>query len=103
MRLGLPSNLADGAANAANIRASRILRRSSGSMGRYSGAPGGGATMPDKFGSGMNFDGNRFWFTGDQGFEAIEVDARAAPFHDLTCARRWSRKAFLDRGRSGRF
>src|SRR5262245_28358680 len=40
----------------------------------------GGTAMPDKIGTIMHFEGNRFWFEGDRGFEVFEIDATAEPF-----------------------
>jgi hypothetical protein len=36
--------------------------------------------MADKTGTLMHFDGNRFWFEGDRGFEIFEIDATTEPF-----------------------
>jgi uncharacterized protein (TIGR03067 family) len=36
--------------------------------------------MPDKVGAIMHFEGNRFWFEGNRGFEIIDIDTATEPF-----------------------
>jgi len=39
----------------------------------------GSISTPERIGSEMHFEGNRFWFGGDSGFEIVDIDSTAKP------------------------